>query len=152
ISPLFPYTPLSQPPMTRLRLLAALLFFGLLVGAAPAAGATAVGVTLDSGPGGETEACETFLEAGANAMEAPQPWSELEPSPGRFGLGSVASIVGGVRSSAGMQVMVIPAAVETTERSVPRDLWSARWDSHRMIDRYHRLLRRLAPHLSHRVR
>jgi hypothetical protein len=40
-----------------------------------AAPARAVGVTLDSGPGGEVQAYRLFLRAGANAIEAPQPWS-----------------------------------------------------------------------------
>jgi hypothetical protein len=138
--------------MTHLRLLPALLIFALLIGAAPAAGAPAVGVTLDSGPGGEAKAFEEFFEAGATAIEAPQPWSTLEPAPGRFHLADVAAIVGGVRSTPAMRIMVIPAAVETTRRSVPRDLRTAPWDSRRMIDRYRALLRRLASHLSPQAR
>ncbi len=51
-----------------------------------------------------------------------------------------------------MQVMVIPAAIETTRRSVPADLRRAPWDSRRMINRYRGLLHRLAPHLSRQVR
>jgi hypothetical protein len=77
-----------------------------------------------------------FLEAGANAIEAPQPWSTLEPARGRFRLEDVAAILGGVRSLAAMQIMVIPAAIETTERSVPHDLRRMSWDSRQMIDRY----------------
>jgi hypothetical protein len=138
--------------MTRLRLLPALLILGVLVAATPAEGAPAVGVTLDSGPGGETKAYEEFFESGANAIEAPQPWSTLEPAAGRFRLADVAAIVQGVRSTSAMQIMLIPAAVETTQRSVPPDLQGAAWDSRRMIDRYRKLLRRLAPHLSRQVR
>jgi hypothetical protein len=139
--------------MTR-RLLPALLVLGaLLVGAVPAAGAArAIGVTLDSGPGGEAAAYEEFFDAGASAIEAPQPWSTLEPAPGHFRLADVGAIVKGVRSTPTMRIMVIPAAVETTRRSVPPDLRRARWDSPRMLDRYRELLRRLAPHLSRQVR
>jgi hypothetical protein len=138
--------------MTRLRLLPALLILGVLVAATPAEGAPAVGVTLDPGPGGETMAFEEFFNSGATAIEAPQPWSTLEPAPGRFRLGDVAAIVQGVRSTAALQVMLIPAAVETAERSVPPGLRKAPWDSPRMIDRYRELLRRLAPHISRQVR
>jgi hypothetical protein len=111
-----------------------------------------VGATLNSGPGGETQAFEAFLDAGANAIEAPQPWSTLEPARGRFRLEDVAAIVRGVRSISAMQIMVIPAAIETTERSVPRDLPHIPWDSPQMIDRYRKLLRRLASNLSRQVR
>jgi hypothetical protein len=109
-------------------------------------------VTLDSGPGGEGKAYEVFLAAGANAIEAPQPWSELEPARGRFRLGDVGAIVRGVRSTPGTRVMLIPAAVETTRRSVPPDLARVPWDSPRMIGRYRALLRRLAPRLGRQVR
>lgn len=150
--------------MSRPRFLPALLFFAALVVAA-AGGSTlawsearstppprAVGVTLNSGPGGEAQAFEEFLEAGSNAIEAPQPWSTLEPARGRFRLGDVAAIVRGVRSIPAMRIMAIPAAIETTERSVPRDLRHSRWDSPPMIDRYRTLLRRLASNLSRQVR
>jgi hypothetical protein len=112
----------------------------------------AVGVTLNGGPGRETRAYEEFFAAGATAIEAPQPWSTLEPAPGRFRLADVAAIVQGVRSVAAMQVMTITAAVETGRRSVPPDLRLSAWDSPAMIGRYRRLLRRLAPHLSRQVR
>lgn len=112
----------------------------------------AVGVTLNPGPGGEAQAYRVFLEADANAIEEPEPWSTLEPAPRRFRLKSVAALVQGVRSVPAMRVMLIPAAVETTRRSVPPDLQRAPWDSRRMIDRYRGLLRRLAPHLGHQVR
>jgi hypothetical protein len=138
--------------MTRRLLPTLLVLCVLLIGAVPAEGAPAVGVTLDPGPGGETKAFKEFIDSGANAIEAPQPWSELEPVPGRFRLGDVAAIVQGVRSIPEIQVMAIPAAVETTERSVPRDLRRAAWDSPQMIGRYRKLLRRLAPHLSRQVR
>jgi hypothetical protein len=118
----------------------------------PVAAPPAVGVTLDSGPGGEAQAFRLFTEAGANAIEAPQPWSELEPARGRYRLGDVAAIVAGVRSIPATQVMAIPAAIETTRRSVPSDLRGAGWDSRPMIARYRRLLRRLAPDLSRQVR
>jgi hypothetical protein len=134
------------------RLLPLLLVLAALVAAAPAAAAPAVGVTLDAGPGGEAQAFEEFLGAGATALEAPQPWSELEPARGRFRLGDVAAIVAGVRSTPAMRVMAIPAAVETTRRSVPPDLRRVPWDSPEMIARYRALLRRLAPHLSRQVR
>ena len=134
------------------RLLPALIAMLVLAGAAPAAGAPAFGVTLDAGPGGEAQAFEEFLAAGATAIEAPQSWRELEPARGRFRLGDVASIVQGVRSTPAMRVMAIPAAIETTRRSVPPDLRDARWDSRAMIDRYRGLLRHLAPHLSRQVR
>jgi hypothetical protein len=111
-----------------------------------------VGVTLTPGPGGEAEAFKTFLEVGADAIEAPQPWSTLEAAPGRFRLADVAAIVRGVRSIPEFQVMVIPAAIETTRRSVPPDLRGAAWDSPEMIGRYRRLLRRLAPKLGKGVR
>jgi hypothetical protein len=155
------------------RLLCAVLFFTLTAGAAMAGGATgggafdgpgepavtpstpparAVGVTLSPGPGGEAQAYRVFFEAGATAIEAPQPWSTLEPSPRRFRLRDVAAIVQGVRSTAAMRIMAIPAAVETTSRSVPPDLEATAWDSPRMIARYRGMLRRLALHLSHQVR
>src|SRR3954454_17656021 len=87
----------------------------LLVGwaAAPAQASTvgrAVGVTLDAGPAGPEQAYRLFARAGANAIEAPQPWQDLEPARGRFHLGDVASIVQGVRSTPDTQVMLIPAA------------------------------------------
>jgi hypothetical protein len=151
--------------MNRLRLLLAVLLLGLLTGAVasgrdfaraggapPAAPARAVGVTLNAGPGGEAKAFQRFLEAGANAIEAPQPWSTLEPARGHFRLGDVAAIVRGVRSIPVMQVMVIPAAIETTGRSVPIDLRRAPWDSRQMIHRYRGLLRRLARHLGRQER
>jgi hypothetical protein len=150
--------------MTGPRLLCAVLFVGLLTGALtgggalagtagtpPAPPARAVGVTLNPGPGGEAQAFRLFLEAGATALEAPQPWSMLEPSPGRFRLRDVASIVQGVRSTPAMRILAIPAAVETTRRSVPLDLRAAPWDSRRMIGRYRAMLRRLAPDLSRQV-
>lgn len=90
-------------------------------------------MTLGPGPGGEDQAFEEFLEAGATALQAPQPWSELEPARGRFRLGDVASIVAGVRSTPAMRVMAIPAAVETTRRSVPTDLRGVPWDSRETI-------------------
>ena len=109
-------------------------------------------MTLNPGPGGEAQAYRLFLDAGANAIEEPQPWSTLEPTEGRFRLGDVAALVGGVRSIPGVQIMSIPAAVETSRRSVPADLGRTRWDSRRMIDRYRDLLRHLAPRLSRQVR
>ncbi len=148
----------------RPRLGRALLFLTLLVGVvagassaarsatAPAALERAVGVTLNAGPGGEQQAFEEFLDAGANAIEAAQPWSELEPGRHRYRLGDVAAIVSGVRSEPAMRVMLIPAAIETTRRSVPRDLVRAPWDSQRMIARYRGLLRHLSPHLTRQVR
>jgi hypothetical protein len=145
-----------------LRLQCAVLFFNLLSGAVTGGGAfagsaeappaRAVGVTLNPGPGGEAQAYRVFLEAGATAIEAPQPWSTLEPSPGRFRLRDVAAIVRGVRSTPAMRILAIPAAVETTRRSVPDDLQGASWDSRRMIGRYRKMLRRLAPDLSRQVR
>jgi hypothetical protein len=113
--------------------------------------ARAVGVTLDSGPGGEAQAYRLFLRARANAIEAPQPWSTLEPAQRRFRLADVRSIVRGVRSSAATRIMLIPAAIETTQRSVPPDLGRAAWDSPRMIARYRTLIERLAPDLSRQV-
>ena len=150
--------------MSPSRLLLALLFFAALMSAAVGGSKLAwsetqetqrpraVGTTLNSGPGGEAQAFEVFLEAGANAIEAPEPWSTLEPVRGRFRLGNVAAIVRGVRSISAMQIMVIPAAIETTERSVPRDLRRIPWDSRQMIGRYRKLLRRLAPRLDKQVR
>ncbi len=150
--------------MSRSRLLPAVLFFAALLGAAaggstlawsearPALPLRAVGATLNSGPGGESQAFEVFLEAGANAIEAPQPWSTLEPARGRFRLEDVAAIVRGVRSISAIQIMLIPAAIETAERSVPHDLRPMPWDSRQMIDRYRKLLRRLASDLSRQVR
>jgi hypothetical protein len=114
--------------------------------------ARAVGVTLNPGPGGEAQAYRVFFEAGATAIEAPQPWSTLEPAPRRFHLRDVAAIVQGVSSTPAMRILAIPAAVETTRRSVPPDLRAAAWDSRRMIGRYRSLLRRLAPDLSRQVR
>ncbi len=111
----------------------------------------AVGVTLDTGPGGPGEAFALFTRAGANALEAPQPWSTLEPAPGRFRLADVQSIVQGVRSTPATRVMLIPAAIETTERSVPADLRHAAWDSDEMIGRYRALIRRAARHVSRQV-
>jgi hypothetical protein len=121
---------------------------------APARTATrvrAVGVTLETGPGGPQEAFELFTRAGANALEAPQPWSTLEPAPGRFRLGDVESIVRGVRSTPATRVMLIPAAIETSKRSVPADLRRAAWDSDEMISRYQALMRRAAHHASRQV-
>lgn len=111
----------------------------------------AVGVTLDTGPGGPHEAFALFTRAGANALEAPQPWSTLEPAPGRFRLTDVESIVRGVRSAPATRVMLIPAAIETTKRSVPADLRRAAWDSDEMIGRYRALVRRAARHASRQV-
>jgi hypothetical protein len=111
----------------------------------------AVGVTLDPGPGGEAQAYHLFLRAGANGIEAPQPWSTLEPTAGRFRLADVRSIVDGVRLSPGMRIMLIPAAIETTDRSVPSGLRHAAWDSRQMIVRYRTLIRRLAPVLNRQV-
>lgn len=111
----------------------------------------AVGVTLDAGPGGEAQAFRLFVGAGANGIEAPQPWSTLEPRPGRFRLGDVASIVRGVHSLPGMRVMLIPAAIETTRRSVPSDLRHAPWDGRRMRARYRTLVARLVPDISRQV-
>jgi hypothetical protein len=48
--------------------------------------------------------------------------------------------------------MVIPAAIETTRRSVPADLRAAPWDSPRMVRSYRTLVARLAAHLSQQVR
>src|SRR5689334_18851051 len=58
----------------------------------------AVGVTLSPGPGGEGEAFELFLSAGASAIEAPQPWSTLEPGRRRYHLADVAAIAAGPAS------------------------------------------------------
>jgi hypothetical protein len=150
--------------MAGLRLLVATLLCAALAGGVASATALgrsdgtgsapapAVGVTLNGGPGRETRAYEEFFAAGATAIEAPQPWSTLEPSPGRFRLADVAAIVRGVRSVPATQVMAIPAAVETSRRSVPPDLQAAAWDSPAMIGRYRRLVRRLVPHLSRQVR
>lgn len=149
--------------MSRSRNLFGLVVFGLLAGLAigtlawaaahpERSGERATGVTLDAGPGGEAEAFEEFLGAGANAIEAPQAWNELEPARGRYRLGDVASIVSGLRSTAGMRIMLIPAAIETSRRSVPSYLGHERWDGRAMIGGYRRLLRRLAPHLSRQVR
>ena len=91
----------------------------------------AVGVTLDPGPGGEAQAYHLFLRAGANGIEAPQPWSTLEPTAGRFRLTDVRSIVDGVRLSPGMRIMLIPAAIETTDRTVPSGLRHAPWTAGR---------------------
>jgi hypothetical protein len=121
-------------------------------GPGTAAPARAVGLTLNTGPGGEQQAFRLLLGAGANAIEAPQPWSTLEPAAGRFRLADVAAIVQGVRSVPGMQIMVIPAAIETTRRSVPADLRAAPWDSPRMVRSYRTLVARLAAHLSRQVR
>jgi hypothetical protein len=147
------------------RLLCAVLFFSLLIGTVTGGGALAgtagtpptpparaVGVTLNPGPGGEAQAFRVSLEAGATALEAPQPWSTLEPSPRHFRLRDVAAIVRGVRSTPPMRILAIPAAVETTRRSVPLDLRTSPWDSRRMIGRYRVMLRRLAPDLSRQVR
>jgi hypothetical protein len=151
--------------MTGPRLLCAVLFFGLLTGAVtgrgalagtagtpPAAPARAVGVTLNPGPGGEAQAYRVSFKAGATAIEAPQPWSTLEPSPGRIRLRDIAAIVQGVRSTPAMRIMAIPAAIETTRRSVPLDLRATPWGSRRMIGRYREMLRRLAHDLSRQVR
>jgi hypothetical protein len=140
---------LFNRPMPRLLLPSTLVALAMLLGAGSAAGA--VGVTLDPGPGGEAQAYRLFVGAGSNAIEAPQPWGELEPARRRFHLGDVADLVGGVRPDPDMRVMLIPAAIETTRRSVPPDLRHARWDSRRMIARYRGLLRRLAPHLTRQV-
>jgi hypothetical protein len=124
--------------------------------ATPTAGAThpaqAVGVTLSPGPGGEDEAFELFLSVGANAIEAPQPWRTLERARRRYHLGDVAAIVAGLASEPTKQIMVIPAVIETTRRSVPGDLRRVPWDSRRMVSRYRTLLHRLADHLSPQVR
>jgi hypothetical protein len=152
--------PAALPPSRRRRLphwVAALTLamLGLASSAGPAGAAVparAAGVTLDTGPGGEAQAFRLFSRAGANALEAPQPWSTLAPAPGRFRLGDVESIVAGVRATPSTRVMLIPAAIETTARAVPRDLRHAAWDSRRMQARYRALIQRLAPHLSRQVR
>jgi hypothetical protein len=132
---------------------AALAGAGSPAGAATrAAPPRAVGVTLDAGPGGEAQAYRLFLRAGANGIEAPQPWSTLEPANGRFALGDVQSIVRGVRPDRAMRIMLIPAAIETTRRAVPHGLRGAAWDGRPMITRYRSLIRHLAPKLSRQVR
>jgi hypothetical protein len=112
----------------------------------------AVGVTLDTGPGGPAQAFALFTSAGANGLEAPQPWSVLEPAPGHFRLGDVSSLVAGIRSTPATSLMFIPAAIETTQRSVPAGLRHAPWASRRMIGAYRRLIDRAAVHLSRQVR
>ena len=113
--------------------------------------APAVGVTLDAGPSGPQQAFELFTRAGANALEAPQPWSTLEPAPGRFRLSDVESIVRGARSTPATRVMLIPAAIETSKRSVAADLRRAAWDSDEMIARYRALLRHAARHANRQI-
>jgi len=109
-------------------------------------------VILNAAPNGEDEAFELFQSSGANAFEAPQPWSTLEPAKRRYRLRDVAAIVRGLAADPAMQIMLIPAAIETTRRSVPADLRRAPWDGGRMTSRYRALLRRLARHLSPQVR
>lgn len=133
-------------------LLAALLCVAVSGDAATSAPAPpAVGATLDTGPGGPDQAFRLFSRAGLTALEAPQPWNELEPFRGRYKLADVASIAQGVASTPAMRVLVIPAAIETTARSVPPDLEHVGWDSPRMIARYRSLIRRLAPKLTRQV-
>ena len=50
-----------------------------------------------------------------------------------------------------MRIMLIPAAIETTDRTVPSGLRHAPWDSRQMIARYRTLIRRLAQDLSRQV-
>jgi hypothetical protein len=130
--------------MTARRLLPPLLAAAALLIPTTQAQARAVGVTLDDGPGGPDRSYALFAQAGANAIEAPQPWSELEPHRGRFHLSDVGSIVRGVRPAPATEVMVIPAAIETTARSVPADLRRAPWDGRRMVRRYGTLIDRIA--------
>jgi hypothetical protein len=117
----------------------------------PQAPLRSVGVTLDSGPKGPGQAFRLFQRAGANGIEAPQAWNQLEPRPGHFRLGDVNSIVAGVRPLDTTRIMWIPAAIETTRRSVPAGLRRARWDSRRMLATYRALIARAAPHLSPQV-
>jgi len=118
----------------------------------PIGPAPAIGVTLSPGPGGEDEAFELFLSAGGSAIEAPQPWSTLEPGRRRYRVADVAAIAAGLASDPAGQVMIIPAAIETTRRSVPDDLRREPWDANRMVGRYQALLRHLAPHFGPQVR
>ena len=122
------------------------------VGARPRTPLAAAGVTLSEGRGGQAQAYRLFTRSGANGLEAPQPWSTLEPVPGRYRLGDVRDLVRGVRSVPDDRILLIPAAIETTRRSVPAGLRRLRWDSPRMMASYRRLIDRLAPLLSRQVR
>jgi hypothetical protein len=117
----------------------------------PTSPGRAVGVTLNDGPGGQTQAYRLFAGAGANALEEAEPWSTLEPMPNRYRLANVRDLVRGVRSSPADRLLVIPAVIETSARSVSGGLDHAAWDSPRMLTRYRRLIDRLAPELSRQV-
>ncbi|WP_027008481.1 hypothetical protein [Conexibacter woesei] len=123
-----------------------LLIVVLLLSLAGGVGAQArvVGVTLDDGPRGPDESYALFEQAGADAIEAPQSWAELEPARGRFRLADIESIVEGIAPTPSTQAMLIPAVIETGARSTPPDLRRVRWDDPRMVERYRMLIDRIA--------
>ena len=127
------------------------------VGAASAAGLATRGdkptLSIATNPSANAPALsglDIALAAGARGSFIAFPWSELEPSPGRYNVGHFRALTYLGRTR-GLKLLLGVAVVNTVARETPRDLMGVPFDSPRMKQRFHRLIDALRPYLAHNV-
>lgn len=114
-----------------------------------------LGITLSLTEGaGAPEFFDAFLWARAHGLGLAYhsvKWSELEPSPGSYRLDKLRQDLSGL-SNVRFKVLVNIHTINTNVRELPADLQGEAFDSPKVLERWERLLRAVAPVLPDSVR
>ncbi len=113
--------------------------------------ARAVGITLipRGGPKFTSSsvgaAITTAQQAGADAAQLFNNWSELEPSPGSYQTANLSSPLQALGGQLGWSLMLTVGVINTVKRETPSDLTGVPWDDPAMIARFEALFDQIRP-------
>lgn len=91
------------------------------------------------------------VDAGVTYLSGTAKWAELEPSPGRYSLGSIAAFVSAAASK-NLPVSYTLRIINTVARDVPQDLQNVDWAEPQMRRRALALIDAITPLLKNHVR
>lgn len=94
------------------------------------------------------EAVNLAYDAGARGTIFTKSWKDFEPSVGKFDLQTIDENTNYIINVRGFDTMFGIQLINTVTREVPPDLQDAAFDSPQMIDRFHKLIDAIAPHLN----
>jgi hypothetical protein len=84
-------------------------------------------------------------QAGADAAQLFNNWSELEPSPGSYQTANLSSPLQALGGQLGWSLMLTAGVINTVKRETPPDLTTVAWDDPVMIARFEALFDQIRP-------
>jgi hypothetical protein len=123
-----------------------------------AAGPRAVGITLvpRGGPKFTNRnvgaAISLAQQAGVDAAQLSNNWSELEPTPGQYQTADLSAPLQGLGGQFGWNLMLTIGVINTVKRETPPDLANVAWDDPVMIDRFEALFDHIRPLFNSRLK